>query len=148
MIARKDGKERWRGRMTRKDDNISFYALNHLHLTPYCLRSRKIFPAVRTIYALSTYRGMRLSFLERHRMAWSLSGWLDAIEHAFPLCSRQPCYRYWSWLLARWQRLTFGMSLVLVRAYWLDNKRAPLECHRVWWQKTDTSKPSLRQDCG
>ena len=29
---------------------------------------------------------------------------------------------------------------VMVRVYWLDDKRAPLGCHRVWWQRTDTSK--------
>ena len=34
-------------------------------------------------------------------------------------------------LLVRWRGLTFGMSLVLVRVYWLDDKGAPLECHRV-----------------
>ena len=34
-------------------------------------------------------------------------------------------------LLARWRELTFGMSLVLVRVYWLDDEGAPLECHRI-----------------
>ena len=91
---------------------------------------------------------MRLSFLERHWMAWSLSGRLDAIEFAPPLCRRQPRHRYWSGLLARWRGLTFGMSSVLVRVYWLDDEGAPSECHRVWWRRADTSKSSLRQGCG
>ena len=56
MMARKDGEEGWQGRMTRKDDNISSYALDHLHLTPHCLRSRKVFPAVGTICVSSTCR--------------------------------------------------------------------------------------------
>ena len=34
-------------------------------------------------------------------------------------------------------------SLVLVRVYWLDDEGTPSECHRVWWRKTDTSKPSV-----
>ena len=41
-----------------------------------------------------------------------------------------------------------GLPLVchlLVRVYRLDDKGAPLEYHRVWWQRTDTSKSSLRQ---
>ena len=35
-------------------------------------------------------------------------------------------------LLARWRGLIFSMSLVFVRVYWLDDKGAPSECHRVW----------------
>ena len=132
----------------RNNNNISSYALDHLHLTPHSLRSRKVFPAIRTICALFTYWGMRLSFFKCHWMAWSLSSWLDAIEYVSPLCSRQPCHWYWSGLLARWRRLTFGMSSVLVSAYWLDDKGASLECHRVWWQRTDTSKLLLRQSYG
>ena len=61
----------------------------------------EISSALISIYVLSTCRGMRLSFLKRHWMAWSLSGWLDAIEYVPPLCRRQPCYWYWSGLLAR-----------------------------------------------
>ena len=34
-------------------------------------------------------------------------------------------------VLARWQRLTFGMSSVLVRVYWLDDEGALSECHQV-----------------
>ena len=34
-------------------------------------------------------------------------------------------------LLARWRGLTFGMSSVLVRVYWLGDEGAPSECYRV-----------------
>ena len=118
-----------------------------IYLILYCLCSWKVFLAIKTICALPTYWEMRLSFLKRHWMAWSLSGWLDAIKLALSLCRRQPCYWYWSGLLARWRKFTFGMSSVLVRVYQLDDKRAPLECHRIWWQKTDISKLLLRQSC-
>ena len=116
-----DGEEGWRGRMAKKIDDFSPYALVSLrtrllthsspyalislhtcflrtrlptHSTPHCLRSRKVFPVVGTICVSSTCRGMRLSFLERHWMAWSLSGRLDAIELAPPLCKRQPRHPY------------------------------------------------------
>ena len=36
------------------------------YLTPHCLRSRKVFPAVETICTLPICRGIRLSFLEHH----------------------------------------------------------------------------------
>ena len=49
--------------------------------------------------------------------------WLD--DEGSPLI----CHRYWSGLLARWQRSSFGMSL--------DR-----------WRRADTSKSSLRQGCG
>ena len=100
VMARKNGKEGWRGRMTKKIDDFSSYALVSLctpfptHSTLHCLCSRKVFPAMRTICVSSTCRGMRLSFLERHWMAWSLSGRLDAIELAPPLCKRQPRHPY------------------------------------------------------
>ena len=81
--------------------NVLSYALDHLHSTPHYLRSWKVFPAVRTIYVSPTCQGMRLSFLERHWMTWSLSGWLDAIELAPPLYRRQSYHWYWSELLAR-----------------------------------------------
>ena len=101
---------------------LSFRAMVLSHLThsttystPHCLRSWKVFPTVGTIFASPICWGIRLSFLERHWIAWSLSGRLDAIELAFHLCRRQLCHRYWSELLAKWRELTFGMSLVLVK---------------------------------
>ena len=66
------------------------------YLTPYCLCIRKIFFVVETIYVLSIYWGMRLSYLERHWMAWSLSGRLDVIKLTPSLCRHQPCHWYWS----------------------------------------------------
>ena len=53
----------------------------------------EISSALISICVSSTCQRMRLLFLKRHSMAWSLSGQLDAIEHAPPLCRRQP--RYW-----------------------------------------------------
>ena len=71
------------------------------YLTSHCLCSRKVFPVVGTICALPTCQGIRSLFLECHWMAWSLSGRLDTIELALPLCRCQPRHRYWSGLLAR-----------------------------------------------
>ena len=51
-------------------------------------------------------------------------------------------------LLTKWQGLIFGMSLVLVRVYWLDDKEASLECYGIWWRRADTSKLLLYQGCG
>ena len=51
-------------------------------------------------------------------------------------------------LLARWQGFTFGISSVLVKVYWLDDEKAPLECHWVWWQEADTSKPLVYKGSG
>ena len=116
VMARKDGEEGWRGRMMKKVDDFSPYALvslctrlpTHLspyalvflriclptHSTPHCLCNQKIFPAMGTICILSTCRGMKLPFLERHWIAWSLSGWLDVIKLALPLCRHQPCHLF------------------------------------------------------
>ena len=56
------------------------------HSTPHCLRCWKIFLTIGTICGSPTCPGMRFIFLEHHWMAWSLSGWLDIIELAPPLC--------------------------------------------------------------
>ena len=55
---------------------------------------------------------MRLSFFERHWMAWNLSSWLDATKFTPPLCRRQPCQMTRAHLL-----IGTGQSC------WLDNKR-------------------------
>ena len=119
VMARKDGKKGWRGKMmTFFLTHLSPYALVSLrtHLlinsTPHYLCSQKVFLVMETICILSTCWEMRLSFLKRHWIAWNLSRQLDAIKYALFLYIRQPCYQYWSRLQARWQRLTFGMSLV------------------------------------
>ena len=39
------------------------------YLTPHCLRSWKVFPAIGTMCILSIYQGMRLSFLKRYWIA-------------------------------------------------------------------------------
>ena len=57
---------------------------------------------------------MRLSFLERHWMAWSLSGRLDATEFAPSLCKRQ------SRLMTR-AHLLIGSG----QGCWLDDDKAP-----------------------
>ena len=57
---------------------------------------------------------MRLSFLKRHWMAWSLSSRLDATEFAFPLCRRQPR------LMTR-AHLLIGTG----PGYWLGDEGAP-----------------------
>ena len=57
---------------------------------------------------------MRLSFLERYWMAWSLSSRLDATEFASPLCRYQPR------LMTR-AHLLIGTG----PGCWLDDKRAP-----------------------
>ena len=81
---------------------VSFHPMHlTIYLTSHCLRSWKIFPAVETICVLPTSQGMRLLFLKHYWMAWSLSGWLDAIKLAPPLCRRQPRHRYLSGLRAR-----------------------------------------------
>ena len=67
-----------------------------IYSTPHYLHSRKVFPAVGTICALLTCQGMRLSFLKRHWIGWSLSDWLDATKFASLLCRRQPRQQYWS----------------------------------------------------
>ena len=103
------------------------------HSTLHYLRSWKVFPAIETICVSSTCRGMRLSFLERHWMAWSVSNWLDAIKYASSLCRRQHYHWYWSGLLTRWWRLTFEMSLVR----W---QKSTFRMSLVRWQRTDTSK--------
>ena len=38
-------------------------------------------------------------------------------------------------LLARWQGLTFGILVILVKVYLLDNKRIPLQCYQVCYQQ-------------
>ena len=74
---------------------LSFRAMVPFHptylttyMTPHCLRSWKVFPAMGTICVSPTCRGMGLSFLEYHWMAWSLSSRLDAIKFAPLLCRR------------------------------------------------------------
>ena len=58
---------------------------------------------------------MRLSFLKRHWIAWSLSGRLDVTAFAPPLCRRQPC------------QLTKAYFLIDTgQGCWLDDKRASL----------------------
>ena len=64
-----DGKEEWQRKMIRKDDNVSSYSLDHLHLTPHCLRSWKVFPAVGTTCVSSTCSGIRLIIF------WSVNRW-------------------------------------------------------------------------
>ena len=68
---------------------------------------------------------MRLSFLKRHWMAWSLSGQLDAIKQALPLCRHQ---------------LVSGIG----QGYWLDNEGSPLECH--WLDDKKVSSECHRLD--
>ena len=75
------------------------------HLKPWFLFILHTRPPTKllTVYAVGRYfrlwelsvlcllvKEMRLSFLKRHWMAWSLSGRLDATEFAPPLCKRQP----------------------------------------------------------
>ena len=50
-------------------------------------------------------------------------------------------------LLATWQKLTFSISLVLVRIYWLDDKEVPLECHWIKWQRANISKLLFFKGC-
>ena len=115
---------------------LSFRATVPSHLmhsttysTPYCLHDRKRFPAVRTICALPTCRGMRLSFLKRHQMAQSLSGRLDAIKFALLLYRCQLRHRYWSRFTGQMTRahLFIGTS----QDCWLDDEKAPLRCHQI-----------------
>ena len=112
-----DGEKRWQGRMTSKDDNISSYGLDHLHSTPHCLRSRKIFLAVRSICALPTCRGIKIIISQallngveskwsvgRNRVYSSLVQTSASSSRVYRLAGKGSplvCHRYWSGLLAR-----------------------------------------------
>ena len=80
--------------------------------TPHCLRSRIVFPAVGTICTLPTYQGNEVIISRAS---------LDGVESEHLVgCNRvcsslvqtsalsndkgSPSYRYWSGLLARWQK--------------------------------------------
>ena len=99
------------------------------HLEPRFLLILCTRPPIRllTVYAVGRYfrlwklfvlrslvKEMGLSFLERHWMAWSLSGRLDATEFAPPLCRHQPR------LMTR-AHLLIGTG----QGCWLDDKGAP-----------------------
>ena len=85
-----------------------------------------------TVYAVGRYfrlwklsvlcplvKEMRLSFLERHLMAWSLSSRLDATEFALFLCRRQP------------RLLTRAHFLIGTGpGCWWDDERAPSQVIR------------------
>ena len=83
-------------------------------------------PRLLTVYAVGRYfrlwelsvlcplvEEMRLLFLERHWMAWSLSGWLDVTAFAPSLCRCQPCLMTRAYLL-----ISSGQGC------WLDDKGA------------------------
>ena len=99
------------------------------HLEPRFLLILRTRPPTRllTVYAVGRYfrlwklsvlcplvEEMRLSFLERHWMAWSLSGRLDGTEFTPPLCRRQ-------------SRLMTRAHLLIdtCQGCWLGDKEAP-----------------------
>ena len=147
----------WQGRMTRKDDNISSYALDHLHSTPYYLRSRKVFRAVGTICASPTCCGMRIIISEaaldsveserlvgRNQVCFSLVQTSALSSRVYWLAGKGlplVCHWYWSGLLARWQRSVIRMSsglmtkdshqqVIVTPELWLN-------CWRSWWVTRD-----------
>ena len=97
--------------ITRKDDNISSYALDHLHLTLHCLRSRKIFPAVGTICTLPTCCGMRIIIFRAS---------LDSVESERLVECNRVCSSF------------VQMSASSSRVYWLAGEGSPLVCHWYW----------------
>ena len=99
------------------------------YLEPRFLLILRTWPPTRllTIYAVRRYfqlwelsvlrllvEEMRLSFLERHWMAWSLSSRLDTTEFAPLLCRCQPCLMTKAHLL-----------ISTNQGCWLDDKGAP-----------------------
>ena len=129
-----NGKEEWRGKMMRKNNNILSYALDHLHSAPYFSRSRKVFPAVGTICALPTCRGMSIIIfrapLDSVESEWSVRrNWVCSSLVQMSASSSRVYWLadkglplvyhwYWSGLLVRWRRSAFGMSSGLMKKDW------------------------------